>query len=271
MIIVAHNLHVLVLSGIGVLVYSHLLAWAGLASASDFVLITIFASSAVSSIAGFAFSAICGSVLFHSYMGQVSVVQTMMMCSIGSQAYMTVMLRRHIDWRALMPFLIGGVVGLPIGLTILLHTSRTVFVAMIGGLLCLYSLYMLFRRPIILPHAARICDGLIGFIGGITGGAAAMPSASIAVWGQMFGWERDYQRGIYQPFILIMQILAVACMLWIGTTASGGTTLLSASLAMPPALAGTMIGLRWYRNFSDRQFFVAVNLLLLFSGLTLLV
>ena len=160
--------------------------------------------------------------------------------------------------------------GLPVGLLILLHTGRTTFVALIGALLCLYSLYMLLRRTLILPHWVRRLDALIGFMGGITGGTVAFPSAPVTVWMQMSGQPREQQRGVYQPFILAMQLLALGCLFWIGAATPASPALLTAGLAVPPALAGTVLALGWYRRFNDRQFFVAVNLLLLFSGVTLI-
>ena len=43
------------------------------------------------------------------------------------------------------------------------------------------------------------------------GGAAAFPGAPVTIWTRMFGLRRDHQRGPYQPFILIMQVLAMSC------------------------------------------------------------
>jgi hypothetical protein len=69
----------------------------------------------VSSIAGFAFPAICGAVLFHLIDDPVRVVQTMMVCGACGQALMVCALWRKIPWRALAIFLAGAVVGLPLG------------------------------------------------------------------------------------------------------------------------------------------------------------
>jgi hypothetical protein len=48
-------------------------------------LLAIFAASTVSSIAGFAFSALCGAMLFHLMDSPVRVVQVMIVCSIAIQ------------------------------------------------------------------------------------------------------------------------------------------------------------------------------------------
>jgi len=49
-----------------------------------------------------------------------------------------------------------------------------------------------------------------GAAGGITGGLAAFPGAFVTVWCGLKGWTKSHRRGVYQPFILAMQILAVA-------------------------------------------------------------
>ena len=61
----------------------------------------IAVASALSSIAGFAFSAIRGAMLFHLVPSTVQEVQIMILCSIANQAAMTWTPRRDIDWRAL--------------------------------------------------------------------------------------------------------------------------------------------------------------------------
>src|SRR6185312_10497904 len=79
------------------------------------VMLAIFIASLVSSIAGFAFSAICGAMLFHLIEAPVEVVAIMLFCSIANQLMMTWMVRDNIRTDALIPFLVGGAIGLPFG------------------------------------------------------------------------------------------------------------------------------------------------------------
>jgi uncharacterized membrane protein YfcA len=89
---------------------------------SPWAMAAVFVAAMVSSVAGFAFSAICGAMLFHLVSDPVDAVQIMMVCSLGGQALITWSLRRAICWRALAVFGIGALVGLPIGIYLLLHT-----------------------------------------------------------------------------------------------------------------------------------------------------
>jgi len=75
----------------------------------------VFAASTVSSIAGFAFSALCGALLFHLMDSPVYAVQVMIVCSIAIQLLSVATLRRSIDWRSLPAYLAGGILGVPAG------------------------------------------------------------------------------------------------------------------------------------------------------------
>src|SRR6478752_10857097 len=76
-----------------------------------YALIAVFAASTVSSIAGFAFSALCGALLFHLMDTPVYVVHVMIVCSIAIQFLSVAKLWRTIEWRCLRIFLIGGFLG----------------------------------------------------------------------------------------------------------------------------------------------------------------
>ena len=125
----------------------------------------IFVAALTSSIAGFAFSAICGAMLFHLLDDPVHVVEIMMVCSIGGQALMVWSLRRHICWRDLPAFVLGAGAGLPLGVYILLHSRPTLYVHAVGGLLVLYATFMLFRPPVVVRRQHVLWDGLAGFLG----------------------------------------------------------------------------------------------------------
>jgi len=79
------------------------------------VLIAVFVASTVSSIAGFAFSALCGALLFHLTDSPVYAVSVMIVCSIAIQMLSVATLWHSIDWRSLPILLSGGVLGVPAG------------------------------------------------------------------------------------------------------------------------------------------------------------
>jgi uncharacterized membrane protein YfcA len=221
-----------------------------------------------SSIAGFAFSAICGAMLFHLADDPVQVVQLMIVCSIANQAAMTWSLRRSIDWRAMRLTLVGGAIGLAVGVWILLHADRATYSKALGVFLLGYSAFMLFRKPVAVRNPHPAVDFACGVLSGITGGAAGFPSSALSIWSNMKGWDKTRQRALVQPFILVMQIGALlAISLARGGRATGLSFDLSYLMFIPASLLGTSIGLALYRRLSDMQFARAVNVLLLVSGI----
>jgi uncharacterized membrane protein YfcA len=235
-------------------------------------LIAILVASAASSIAGFAFSAMCGALLFHLMENPVYVVQVMIVCSIAMQSFSVAALWRSIDWRGLPVFLVGGTLGVPAGVWLLLHLSTGVYRDVIGGLLVVYGVYMLLRWPTRALRTGPLADVGAGFLGGFTGGLAGFPGAFVTIWCGLKGWDKERQRGLYQPFILCMQPVSLIAIHLMRPASSTAAQLDWNALAfIPAALLGTWFGLRIFRRLSDRQFQIAVNLLLVAAGAGLMV
>ena len=143
----------------------------------------------------------------------------------------------------------------------------------VGTLLIAYAAYALLKRPVTIRSGGNLMDACIGFLGGITGGLAGFPGATVTIWCGMRGWDKRRQRGIYQPFILLMQVLALLLIQIMrpSVTRSVGAGLVPLVQFVPVALLGTWFGLSIFRRLSDRTFSLAVNVLLLASGFGLLV
>ena len=115
------------------------------------IVVAVFVAALVSSVAGFAFSAICGALLAPFVDHPVEAVQIMLVCSAAGQSYMVWCLRRDIDWRALVPFLLGAIPGLPLGLFLLLPV------------LALYARTMPDYSPVLLGLAMGACVAVAAF------------------------------------------------------------------------------------------------------------
>jgi hypothetical protein len=57
-------------------------------------------------------------------------------------------------------------------------------------------------------------DAAAGALGGITGGLAGFPGSFATIWCSMRGWDKLRQRAVYQPYILGMQLVTIACLQW---------------------------------------------------------
>lgn len=233
-------------------------------------LAAVFVASTVSGIAGFAFSALCGALLFHVIDSPVYAVNVMIICSIAIQLLSVATLWRSIDWRSLAIFLAGGLPGVPAGVYLLLHLPTTTYRHVIGALLIVYGGYLLLRWPARSRRTGPLTDACAGFLGGITGGLAGFPGAFVTIWCGLKGWDRARQRGVYQPFILIMQPVTLVAIHLMRTSSPVQVQLdWKAFVFVPAALLGAWFGLRIFERLTDRQFGLVVNALLILSGIGL--
>jgi uncharacterized membrane protein YfcA len=263
---------VVAVAGIGFLVAEGAVLSAQGAHGIVYAMIAEFAASTVSSIAGFAFSALCGALLFHLMDTPVYVVHVMIVCSIAIQMLSVATLRRTIDWRCLAVFLIGGLLGVPAGVYLLLHLPTTTYRTVIGSLLIIYGSYLLLRPTARSLRLGPVSDVCAGFLGGITGGLAGFPGAFVTIWCGLKGWDKAHQRGVYQPFILSMQPVTLIAIHLMRPSSSVQAQLDWKVFAfVPAALLGAWFGLRIFKRLSDRQFELVVNALLIASGIGLVV
>jgi uncharacterized membrane protein YfcA len=223
----------------------------------------IFACATISSIAGFAFSAISGSMLIHVVRDPVEAVQIMLVASIALQAYSVWALRRSIKLRELLPYFAGGAATVAPGIYLLLNTPATMHLLALGVFLTIYGIYLLLGSPLRLRSNALAGRVIVGALGGITGATAALPSAFVTIWCAAHGWDKLHQRAIYQPFILGMQIVTLILLALVAPTAGMRPGLL---LYVIPAILGAHLGLAVFSMLSSAQFNKVVSAFLVVSG-----
>jgi uncharacterized protein len=230
------------------------------------VSIVIFVAAGLSSTVGFAFSAIAAAMIFHLVSDTVEAVQIMMVASIAIQAYSVAGMWRTISLRACAPFLVGGIATMPAGIYLLLIFRPQAYVFSMGLALALYGAYMLFKQPPSITRGGVATDMAVGALGGITGPLAAFPGAFVTIWCGMRGWDKVAQRSVYQPYILVLQVLTLG-----GLSLVSGRSVLDGHLIAYalPGVAGAYLGLQVFQKLNDVQFRRLVNLALIASGVAL--
>ena len=175
--------------------------------------------------------------------------------------------RKHVDLGRVWPLVLGGVIGVPIGVHFLAHTDSGVLKIALGIFLTAFGTYALIAPKLpAITGGGRAADIGIGFIGGILGGLGGYSGVLPTIWTQLRGWPKEVARGVYQPYVIVMQVITFAGIMWIAFDRTGLTLLL---VVLPPLLAGTWIGWRLYGRLDDRRFRQALAVLLIASGLTL--
>lgn len=229
--------------------------------------LAVFAGALVSGAAGFAFSAAAGAILLH-VLAPKEGVPLMMACSIAVQATSLLWLRQVMCWRESVRYLIGGALGLVPALYLLTRVDPIKFRAAFGVFLVAYAAYMLLRPQSLLLQRikSRMFDGIVGFTGGLIGGLTAMPGAAPVVWCDLRGLPKEQQRGVVQPYIAAMQLVAMA--LLIGSGNLSRSVAVDFAITLPALLAGTALGIFLFGKIDDATFRRFVLIALLVSGLS---
>lgn len=228
-----------------------------------------FASSLVAGLAGFAFGLVAAGIWLHV----ISPAQTAaLIVGFGMlvQGISVWKLRGSISVRRLLPFLVGGAVGVPAGVELLRWISAAHMRSAVGIVLILFSLYSLARpRLATIKAAGRAADGAVGFLNGVLGGATGLAGILTVVWCSVRGWSKDEQRAVFQP--VGVAVFAMTA-LWLGGTGLiDRETVRLFLLGLPAVLIGTWLGLRLYRRLDEVRFRKIVLMLLLLSGVALVV
>ncbi|MBV9521851.1 MAG: sulfite exporter TauE/SafE family protein [Alphaproteobacteria bacterium] len=234
-----------------------------------FFILGAFIAALAAGLAGFAFGLIASGLWLH-VLAPAQAVPLIAACGLAIHIFSIWRFRSALRWCALWPFLLGGVIGIPLGTLALQHAEPAAFRIGVGVFLMAYSGFMLLRPPMpALAVGGRLADGCVGAAGGFLGGLAGLSGALPTIWCDLRGWPKDAQRGVYQSYILVIQSLVMVSLLASGGIGAGEIKLFGTAL---PALAlGAFLGFRLYDRVDPLQFRRVLLLLLLISGAVLLV
>lgn len=177
-------------------------------------------------------------------------------------------MRRSIEPGRLLPFVIGGLVGIPIGVALLAHTDADLLKVVLGGFLVCYGVYA-FLAPQLprIAHGGRAADVVVGFFGGILGGLGGYSGVLPTIWTQLRGWPKQTVRAVCQPFILVAQVTTLVL---VGSLAFDRSGIVLFATMIPALALGAWLGWVIYGRLDDRRFRQVLTLLMMVSGLTLL-
>ncbi|MBV8189364.1 MAG: sulfite exporter TauE/SafE family protein [Alphaproteobacteria bacterium] len=203
-------------------------------------------------------------------MSPVHAAPLVALCSVLGHVQSLPSIWRGVRWPRLWPFLLAGLLGVPLGTLLLERVSVPPLKLGVGLLLIVYSSWMgLVRRPPTITGGGRLADAAAGFLGGVMGGMASLSGPAPVIWVQLRGWSRDEQRGVNQPFN--MAILATALVSAAVADLLDRQYLVWAIIALPTTIVGARLGLLLYGRIGERGFRRLVLVLLGFSGASLIV
>ncbi len=225
-----------------------------------------FLGGFASGLAGFAMGFVVAGIWLH-ILSPVQTTALIVGYGLWTQGYGVWKLRRSLSLGALAPFIIGGLVGIPIGTMLLARLDPAYLRTGVGLLLILYGAYGL-TQPAFKPVKAGVAaDSVVGFLNGLISGLTGFPGFVITIWCQFRGWPKDVQRAVFQP-VMLAAIVANAVSLGLAGAITRGLIELY-FLGLPAMLAGLWIGFKLYGKLDEAAFRKLILTLLLMSGLGL--
>jgi hypothetical protein len=222
----------------------------------------------VQGISGFAFAMVAMSVWVWGIEPRLAAVMAVSGGLLG-QIVALFTVRRAPHWPVLLPFLVGGLTGVPVGAWVLPYLNPAAFKLVLGACLLLCCPAMLLSAS--LPHfrfGGRWADGAVGLLGGVMGGIGGFSGVLPSLWVTLRGWDKELQRGVIQNFSLAALAATLAAYV-----ASGAATLDMApkfAIVAPAMLLPALLGARIYHGLSPEAFRRVVLMLLTCAGLAMI-
>jgi uncharacterized membrane protein YfcA len=197
---------------------------------------------------------------------------TLLVAACGTMLHIGLIwrIRRTIEPRRLSPFIVTGLIGVPIGIYVLTRVDPHAIKVALGAILIAYGAYAL-----VAPRLAQIDVGgraaapppaAIGFLAGIMGGLGGYSGVLPTIWTQLRGWPKDVARGVYQPFILVMQI---ATLVAAGFVTLDRFSLVLIGASIPALLTGAWLGWIAFGRLDERRFRQVLAAMIMVSGAAL--
>src|SRR5215475_16139281 len=169
------------------------------AAAYALLLFGALAGGFVSGLAGFG-TALMALGIWLYVLPPAIAVPLVLICSVIAQISTLPSIWKTIDFSIVWPFLIGGLIGVPLGTMLIAHADPKIFKLTVGVFLLVFPTALYLSAPVAVSFGGKVADGLIGFAGGLLGGLAGLSGPLPILWASIRGWDKEQRRGIFQIF-----------------------------------------------------------------------
>ncbi len=167
-------------------------------------------------------------------------------------------------------FLLPALLGLPLGAYVLSWVTAGELKLVLAGLMILYGIYFLFKAQLpqdLKPHPAA--DAVVGFAGGLLGGAASLSGVLPTMWCAMQPWTKMETSAVLRPYNIVVLTLAAAVFAVKGIYTA--ETVIVAAAAVPVTLIASRAGIALFRRLSNTLFRRLLIAMMFASGAVILV
>lgn len=171
--------------------------------------------------------------------------------------------------RRLARFVIPAVIGIPIGVAALTVLDAGTLKITIAMFLILYGGFFTLRSNLPkIGHPTPVIDGVVGFLGGVMGGAASLSGAFPTMWCAMRPWSKSETRAVLQPYNVIVLGLTMVMFAFKGLYTWDAFRLIL--IALPVTMLSAQVGIAVFKRLTDDQFRRLIIAMMFLSGVILL-
>lgn len=222
----------------------------------------------VQGLSGFAFGLVAMSIWAWVLDPKLAAALAVFGALVG-QIVSAITVRRGFDLKRLLPFVLGGLAGIPLGVAILPRLDMDWFKAILGMFLVVWCPAMLLAKRLPkITAGGRIADAVAGLGGGVLSGIGGFAGTLPTLWCTLRGYEKDVQRAIIQNFNLSMLLVTMGTYLATGIVTRDMLPFFA--IVAPTMLVPALLGAKLYIGISEAGFRQIVLGLLTASGLGLL-
>ena len=222
----------------------------------------------VQGISGFAFAMVAMSIWVWGVDPQRAAVMAVF-GGVTGQIVSVLRVRRGWHVSLLWPFVLGSIVGIPIGTRLLPLLDPNRFKLVLGAMLvvCCSAMLATARLPRI-RSGGKVADAAVGLTGGVMAPLSGFSGLAPALWATLRGYTKDEHRAVLQNFNLLVLSFTMASLVWSGRARAEHLPqmgVVAASLLVP-----SIYGSKIYIGMSPAAFRNGVLWILVFAGLTML-
>lgn len=238
-----------------------------------FLGLSAFCGGLIFGVLGFAYGVIASLFLHHAY-SPSDVVFLVVAGALSLNLLLLPKLWREINWRRSLPYVVGGLGGIPFGFLILDHLPGPVIKMSVAAIIlgyCGFAWWMQgFTQPKLSRFAyTRYASFVVGLAGGIVGGVSGLGPLIPSLWFGLLRLDKNAQRGLSQPFGILIQSVMTALLIGSGRVHTEAVT--SLFVALPILGLSVYLGFRVFQAMEVERFRQAVVIAAMAGALVLFI
>ncbi|MGM0901343.1 MAG: sulfite exporter TauE/SafE family protein [Bacillota bacterium] len=225
----------------------------------------ILVASILQTSTGFGFSILATPFLLLLF-EPAEAIQINLVLSLVISGALLSKIKKDIERTILKRFILGGMVGLPVGIIVFMYTETTKLKLGISVLLLALTVLLMLQFRI---KQTQQRDLVIGGISGSLTTSIGMPGPPILLYFSGTDTPKERLRGTTLAFYLF--IYFVSLVIQVGFAGTNATVWVSSAMALPLVIIGLILGQRIFHKINQKMFTVFTYIILLFTGVYLLI